>query len=158
MIKPFFAAVGLIGLFTGSYFGSTKLGLRSEGWQQVTLDLPGKPSYEAVGQNRYTTDGTRLIVTEIRRGHGGGYVVKADVRVTKRLALALFPTRMVGSYAIDRKAVERTIREAAGCAPGKFEPSGKEWVAADQARIAKFSAGSTSQTRYFREKRSKRRP
>jgi hypothetical protein len=131
MIKPFFAAVGLIGLFTGSYFGSTKLGLRTEGWQQVTLEVPGKPSFAAVGQNCYTTDGTRLIVTEIRRGKDGGYVVKADVTVTHRLALSLFPTRMVRSYSINRKAVTRAVHEAAGYDPGKFEPSEKEWVAAN---------------------------
>jgi hypothetical protein len=131
MIKPFFAAVGLIGLVTGSYLGSTRLGLRTEGWQQVALEVPGKPSFAAVGQNCYTVDGTRLIMTEIRRGKGGGYVVTADVRVTQRLALSLFPTRMVRSYSLDRKAVERAVREAAGCDPGKFEPSEKEWVPAD---------------------------
>jgi hypothetical protein len=128
MIKPILAAIGLTGLFAGSYLGSTRLGLRTEGWQQVKFEVPGKPSFDAVGQNLYTTDGTRLIITEIRRA-GNGHIVAANVRVTRRLALAPFPTRMVRSYAIDRKAVERTLREATGFTPGKFEPSGKEWVA-----------------------------
>ena len=129
MIKPIFAAIGLTGLFTGSYFGSTKLGLRTEGWQRVAFEVAEKPCYDAVGQNLFTPDGTRLIVTEIRRRQGGGHLVAADVRVTHRLALDLFPTRMVRSYAIDRKAVERVVREATGQVPGRFEPSGKEWVA-----------------------------
>ena len=129
MIKPIFAVIGLTGLITGSYFGSTKLGLRTEGWQQVTFQVSGKPNFDAVGRNLYTTDGTRLIVTEISLGKGSGHRVTADVRVTNRLALSLFPTRMVRSYAIDRKAVERAVREATGYHPGKFEPSEKEWVA-----------------------------
>ena len=128
MIKPIFSALGLVGLFTGSYFGSTELGLRSEGWHEVSFEVPGRPSFDAVGQNLYTPDGTKLIVTAISHGKGGGHVVEANVRVTNRLALCLFPTRMEQSYALDRKAVERVVLQATGYAPGRFEPSEKEWV------------------------------
>lgn len=131
MIRHVFATIGLIGLATGSYFGSTQLGLRTEGWHEVALEVPGRPSFAALGQNLYTTDGTRLFLTSIAPAGHGKHVVQASVRVTNRLALSLFPTRMVRSYAIDRKAVERAVKQATGYVPDKFEPSAKEWVRVD---------------------------
>ena len=99
-----------------------------EGWREVSFEVPGRPSFAAVGQNLYTPDGTKLIVTAINPGKGGGHVVEANVRVTHRLALCLFPTRMEQSYALDRTAVERVVLQATGYAPSRFEPSEKEWV------------------------------
>jgi hypothetical protein len=129
MIKPTIAALGLIGLFTGSYFGSTKLGLRTEGWQVVHFEVPGKPSFASVGQSLYDSDGTKLMVTSIARNKAGNYVVEAEVRVTNRLALSLFPTRMEKSYAMNKKAVQRAVLQALGVPADRFEPSEKEWIA-----------------------------
>ena len=131
MIKPTIAVLGLIGLFTGSYFGSTKLGLRTEGWQAVHFEMPGKPSFSPVGQSLYDSDGTKLMVTSIARNKAGNYVVEAEVRVTNRLALSLFPTRMEKSYAMNKKAVQRAVLQAVGAPADRFEPSEKEWIAID---------------------------
>lgn len=131
MIKPTIAALGLIGLFTGSYFGSTKLGLRTEGWQVVHFEVPGKPSFASVGQSLYDSDGTKFMVSSIARSRAGTYVVEAEVRVTNRLALRLFPTRMEKSYAMNKKAVRRAVLLAVGAPADRFEPSEKEWIALD---------------------------
>ncbi|MCW1914577.1 hypothetical protein OJ996_13390 [Luteolibacter sp. GHJ8] len=132
MIKTSIAAIGLIGLFTGSYYGSTKLGLRTEGWQNVRFEVADKPSFAAVGQYLYDSDGTKFMVSAICPNKTGDHVIEARVRVTNRLALNLFPTRMEKSYAMNKKAIERAVLQAAGVDTGHFEPSEKEWIAVDR--------------------------
>ncbi|WP_035612257.1 hypothetical protein [Haloferula sp. BvORR071] len=110
--------------------GSTQLGLRTEGWREVTVEVAKPPSYEQVGQNLFTPDGTRIILNSITPGdgnYGGKHFICANVRVTNRLTLNPFPLHMVSSYAMDQVAVERTVREAVGADPGKFQPSQREW-------------------------------
>jgi hypothetical protein len=130
MIKPLLMGLGTAGLISGSYLGSTQLGLRTEGWREVTVEVSKLPSYDRVGQNLYTPGGTRVIlssITPLEGNYGGRYSIRANVRVTNRLALNPFPIRMVRSYAMDQIAVERSIREAVGADPGKFQPSQREW-------------------------------
>lgn len=129
MIKKSLAAIGLIGLFTGSYYGSTKLGLRTEGWQDVRYEVEGEPSYDSVGQYLYDTDGTKFMVSSICPNKMGAHVIEARVRVTNRLALNLFSKRMEKSYTMNKKAIERAVLQAAGVSAGRFEPSEKEWIA-----------------------------
>ncbi len=129
------------GLVTGSYFGSTALGLRTEGWREVTVEVGQMPSYERVGQNVFTPDGTRVILTSIApMGRGGSYRVTAQVQVTERLALEVFEGRMARSYAMDRTAVERTVKEAVGVDAGKFQASRKEWLACPEVAAEESAA------------------
>lgn len=132
MIKATLMSLAGAGIVTGSYFGSTQLGLRTEAWREVTVEVAQPPKYDRVGQNLFAPDGTRLMMSSIRPingNYGGKYLITAQVRVTERLALQPRQGRMARSYAMDRGAVERTLREAAGVDPGKFQPSEKEWHA-----------------------------
>lgn len=128
MIKATLMGLAAAGLVTGSYFGSTALGLRTEGWREVAVEVGQVPDYERVGQNLFAADGTRIILSSIQRV-GGKYRVTAQVQVTERLALEPFQGRMARSYAMDRTSVERTVKEAVGVDPGRFEPSRKVWLA-----------------------------
>lgn len=130
MIKATLMSLAGAGIVTGSYFGSTQLGLRTEAWREVTVEVAQPPKYDRVGQNLFAPDGTRLMMSSIRPingNYGGKYLITAQVRVTERLALQPHQGRMARSYAMDRGAVERTLREAAGVDPGKFQPSQREW-------------------------------
>ncbi|WP_367871482.1 hypothetical protein [Luteolibacter sp. Populi] len=130
MIKTILMGLGAAGLVSGSYFGSTQLGLRTETWREVVVEVSETPSFDSLGQNLFTPDGTRLILTSIRPAgevYGGKHRIRANVKVTERLALDVFRSRMVRTYSMDRVAVERTVREAAGLATGKFQPSEATW-------------------------------
>lgn len=129
-MKPFLVLFGAASIVTGSYFGSTQLGLRSEGALDVQVELPRKPRCEPVGQNLYTQDGTKLLVTSVTRDRtsmGTKHVIHASVRGTHRYALQLFPTRMIHTFSMDRQAIERTLREAAGEARGEFVATDRQW-------------------------------
>jgi hypothetical protein len=129
-MKPVLAFFGALAVTVGSYFGSTQLGLRTEGSLDVQIDASKSPSYAAVGQNLYTADGTTLLLTSITRDRattGGKHVIHAKVKGTHRYALQLFPTRMVHSFSMDRQAVERTLREAAGEPQGQFVATDRQW-------------------------------
>jgi hypothetical protein len=129
-MKPVLAIFGTLIVIVGSYFGSTELGLRSEGTLDVQVEALKTPSYAAVGQDLYTADGTKLLLTSITRPNGtrgGKHVIHAKVKGTHRYALQLFPTRMVHTFSMDRSAIERTLREAAGEAPGAFVASDRQW-------------------------------
>jgi hypothetical protein len=130
MIKVTLMSLAGAGIAIGSYFGSTELGLRTEAWREVTVEVAQPPKYDRVGQNLFTPDGTRMLVSSIQpagENYGGKYLITAQVRVTERLTLQPQRGRMARSYAMDRGAVERTLREAAGVDPGKFQPSQREW-------------------------------
>jgi hypothetical protein len=130
MIKATLMSLAGAGIVIGSYYGSTKLGLRTEAWQEVTVEIAQVPKYDQVGQNLFAPDGTKMILNSIRPAggnYGGKYLITAQVRVTERLALEPFQGRMARSYAMDRTAVDRTLREAVGVDPGKFQPSEREW-------------------------------
>jgi len=129
MIKPTLAATGLISLFAGSFYGSTELGLRSTGWREIEVKVASRPSYSEVGKNLFTNDGTKLLVTSIKRGKGAQHMIRAKVQVTERKALSLFPLRWSRSFSMDQAAAERTVLEAAGISPGAFVPSTPKWHA-----------------------------
>jgi hypothetical protein len=129
-MKPVLAFFGALTVIVGSYFGSTQLGLRSEGTLDVQVDASRIPSYSAVGQDLYTADGTRLLLTSITRPNGtkgGKHVIHAKVKGTHRYALQLFPTRMVHTFSMDRGAIERTLREAVGETPEAFVAADRRW-------------------------------
>lgn len=130
MIKATLMSLAGAGIVNGSYYGSTQLGLRTEAWRELTVELSQPPKYDRVGQNLFAPDGTRMVLSSIQPAgpnYGGKYLVTAKVEVTERLALELFERRMARSYAMDQVAVERTIREAVGVDAGKFRASQREW-------------------------------
>lgn len=123
-----FSAVPL--LAAGSYYCSTEIGLRTNGWTDVVVSTAKVPSYAPVGQNVFSADGTKLLVTSISRVAGQDgmkHEIHASVQGTHRYALQLFPTRMVHTFSMDRKAVDRAVLESAGITGGQFEASRKEW-------------------------------
>lgn len=129
-MKPALAFFGALTVIVGSYFGSTQLGLRSEGTLDVQVEASKQPSYAAVGQNLYTQDGTKLLLTSITRPDGtkgSKHVIHAKVKGTHRYALQLFPTRMVHTFSMDQGSIERTLKEATGEEPGTFIASNRQW-------------------------------
>jgi len=129
-MKPALAFLGALVVFGGSYLGSTQLGLRTEGFLDVQVEASKLPSYAAVGQDLYTPDGTKLLVTSITRERSAKsvkHVIHASVKGTHRYALQLFPTRMVHTFSMDRQAIERTLLEAAGMPQGEFVATTRQW-------------------------------
>ena len=130
MIKAAIMCLTAAGITIGSYYGSTELGLRSEAWREVTVEIAQMPKYDRVGHNLFAPDGTRMVLSSIEpRGgnYGGNYLITAKVRVTERLALRPLEGKMARSYSMDRPAVERALREAVGADQGKFQASEREW-------------------------------
>ena len=129
-MKQALVILGSLAIFGGSYYCSTQIGLRTNGSLDVQFEAPKPPVYTAVGQNLYSQDGTKLMVTSISRESGmkgSKHVIRASVKGTHRYALQLFPTRMVHTFLMDKKAVERTVLEAVGTPPGDFIASSREW-------------------------------
>jgi hypothetical protein len=130
MMKPLLVLSAVPLLAAGSYYCSTEIGLRTTGWTDVVVDTTKVPSYAPVGQNVYSADGTKLLVTSISRVSGENgmkHEIHASVQGTHRYALQLFPTRMVHTFSMDRKAVDRAVLEAAGVPSGQYEASHQEW-------------------------------
>ena len=129
-MKRLLALLAIHTLLGSSYYCSTQIGLRTDGSLEVLIESPQPPAYEAVGRSLYSQDGAKLLVTSItheRGAEGIRHIIRASVRGTHRYALQLFPTRMVHSFSMDRKAVERTLLEAAGIPQGEFVATNRQW-------------------------------
>lgn len=128
LFKPVLFALGAGALVTTSYYVSTEVGLRSEGWHEVSVEMPRSPGYAAVGQSYSTPDGSKLLVTAVTR-HEGKYTLHAKVQVTHRYALAMFPTRWEHTYSMDMPSVEWTLRHQAGGLPPvpMSKAAGRQW-------------------------------
>jgi hypothetical protein len=126
MIKPILAVVGVAALACTSFYVSTQVGLQTEGWHDVTLEMPRHPGYGTVGQTYTTPDGSKVLVSAVRR-EDGKYLIDARVQGTHRYALALFPLRWEHSFAMDQPSVEWTLRDACGSRVALARPSGREW-------------------------------
>lgn len=128
MHKAFLAIPGSALLFGFCCYVSTQIGLRTEGWHPVVLELPGPPEFKAVGQTFPTPDGSKVLVTEVTRAHRGKHAIHAKVHGTHRYALAFFPTRWEHSFAMDRPSVEWTLRQAGGMPPAPLnQEAGRRW-------------------------------
>ncbi len=129
-MKRALAILAFLALTVGSYYGSTQLGLRTEGSLDIQVVSPKLPDYDATGRSLYSQDGTRLLVTSVERRRGPDgmkHVIHASVDGTHRYTLQLHPTRMVHTFSMDRKAVERTILEAVGVPQGEFVATNRRW-------------------------------
>ena len=116
------------GIFTTSFFVSTQVGLRSEGWHEVTLDLARNPGYAAVGRTYSSPDGSKVMVTGISGTERGKPQVSANVYGTHRYALALFPLRWEHSFEMDRPALDWTLRQATNQPPAALDHAvGRQW-------------------------------
>ncbi len=127
MLKPILAVVGAAALVGSSIYVSTQVGLRSEGWHEVVVELPRNPDYAAVGQTYPTPDGSKVLVTAVRREHGK-HLVHARIHGSHRYVLAFFPVRWEHSFAMDRASLEWTLRQACGLSPAPLgRPCGRQW-------------------------------
>jgi hypothetical protein len=126
MSKSFLAVVGVAVLAGSSFYVSTRVGLQTEGWHEVTVAMPRNPGYASVGQTFCTPDGSKLLVTSVRREEGK-HVVDAKIQGTHRYLLGLFPLRLDHSFAMDRQSMEWTIRQACGSTAPLGRPEGREW-------------------------------
>lgn len=121
MRKEFLAIPGTALLLGVCGYVSTQIGLRTEGWHQVVVELSRDPGYEAVGQTFSTPDGGKILVTSVTRARQGKHEVQAQIHGTHRYALAFFPTRLEHSFAMDRPALEWTLRQAGGMPTAPME-------------------------------------
>jgi len=127
LFKPVLVALGAGVLTTISYYISTAVGLQSEGWHEVSMEMPRNPGYAAVGQSYSTPDGSKLLVTAVTR-HEGKFTLHAKVQGTHRYALAMFPTRWEHTFAMDTPSVEWTLRQAGGLPPAPLsKAAGRQW-------------------------------
>ncbi|MCW1924491.1 hypothetical protein OKA05_18135 [Luteolibacter arcticus] len=127
LIKPALVALGAGTLFATSYYLSTQVGLQSEGWHEVTVEMPRNPGYAAVGQSYFTPDGSKVLVTAATR-QDGKHQLHAKVQGTHRYAVALFPVRLEHSFAMDTPSLEWTLRQASGQTPAQWiAPAGRQW-------------------------------
>ncbi|MCW1885585.1 hypothetical protein OKA04_12670 [Luteolibacter flavescens] len=113
LFKPTLATLGVSALIVTCTYVSTEVGLRSEGWHEVTVEMPRNPGYGTVGQSLFTPDGSKVLVTAVTK-ENGKHLVHAKVEGTHRYALALFPTRWEHSFAMDTPSLEWTVRQASG--------------------------------------------
>lgn len=128
MIKPVLALFAAVSMAATSYHVSTSVGLRFSGEHEVVIDLPGKPRHPPVGDNLFTPDGSRLLVTGISGFGGGEHQVHTKVSGTHRYALAMFPARIIHSFEMDLPAVEWTVMRATGAAARPFpRDQGRQW-------------------------------
>ena len=128
MHKTFIAIPGTVLLLGVCCYVSTQVGLRTEGWHKVVLELPHDPGYESVGQTFPTPDGSKVLVTAVTRTRQGKHEVQAQIHGTHRYALALFPTRWEHSFAMDRPALEWTLRQAGGMPTTPMDQGvGRRW-------------------------------
>ena len=128
MNKAFIAIPGTALLFVFCCYVSTQVGLRTEGWYRVVVELPENPGYDAVGQTFPTPDGSRVLVTSVTRAGHGKHAIHAKVQGTHRYALAFFPTRWEHSFAMDRPALEWSLRQAGGMPIAPMEQAaGRRW-------------------------------
>lgn len=111
-----------------SYHVSTSVGLRFNGEHEVVIDLPEKPRRPPVGEQLFTPDGSRLLVTGVSGLGSRDYQVRTNVSGTHRYSLAMFPTRMVHSFEMNLPAVEWTVLQATGAEAGPFpRDPGQQW-------------------------------
>jgi hypothetical protein len=130
MSKSFLAVVGVAALVCTSFYVSTQVGLQTEGWHDVTVEMPRNPGYAAVGQTYFTPDGSKLLVTSVRRDHGK-HIIDARIQGTHRYVVGLFPLRLDHSFAMDRPSMEWTLRQAFGSNALLGRPGGREWHVLD---------------------------
>jgi len=126
MSKSILAIVGAAALVGSSIYVSTQVGLQTEGWHEVVVELPKNPGYAAVGQTYSTPDGSKVLVTAVRR-ENGKHVMQAKIQGTHRYALALFPIRFEHTFAMDQPSLEWTLRQACGSSTPLGRPAGREW-------------------------------
>lgn len=126
MIKLILAVVGFAALAGSSIYVSTQVGLQTEGWHEVVVELPRNPGYAAVGQTYPTPDGSKVLVTAVRR-ENGKHLVHAKIQGTHRYALTLFPIRCEHSFAMDQPSLEWTLRQACGSPIPLDRPCGRQW-------------------------------
>jgi len=126
MSKSFLAVIGVAALVGSGFYVSTRVGLQTEGWYDVTVEMPRNPGYASVGQTYSTPDGSKVLVTSVRREQGK-HVIHARVQGTHRYALALFPVRCEHSFAMDQPSMEWTLRQACGSTAPLDRPCGREW-------------------------------
>jgi len=127
LFKPALVALGAGTLIASSFYISTEVGLRSQGWHDVTVEMPRNPGYAAVGQSYFTPDGSKVLVTAVTR-HDGKYVLHAKVQGTHRYALAMFPPRCEHCFAMDTPSLEWTLRQASGQSPAPLNQAvGRQW-------------------------------
>jgi hypothetical protein len=127
MRKQVLAITAAVTLVPAGYFCSTEVGLRVRGTHAVVVDVPQTVDYNAVSRYFYAPDGTRLLVTAVNRQPGGPRI-HAEVEGTHRYTLALFPTRWIHTFSMDRPAVEHALRQAAGANPASVPtPAGRRW-------------------------------
>jgi hypothetical protein len=128
MIKRILAVVVAATLVGSSIYISTQIGLQSEGWHEVMVELPRNPTdYAAVGQTYSTPDGSKVLVTAVRREHGK-FRIHARIQGTHRYALALSPLRWEHSFAMDQGSLEWTLRQVCGLSPAPLgRACEREW-------------------------------
>jgi hypothetical protein len=126
MSKSILAIVSAAALVGSSIYVSTQVGLQTEGWHEVVVELPKNPGYAAVGQTYSTPDGSKVLVTAVRR-ENGKHVMQAKIQGTHRYALALFPIRFEHTFAMDQPSLEWTLRQACGSSTPLGRPAGREW-------------------------------
>ena len=124
--KVLSASLGLASLFAASYHVCTEVGLRTEGWHEVTVELPRHPGYAAVGQSFATPDGSKVLVTAVTRERDR-YRIHANIHGTHRHALSLFPVRWQHAFAMDMPGLEWTLQRIAGTPPAPHLPAGRQW-------------------------------
>jgi hypothetical protein len=117
MLKRTLAVVGAAALVGSCIYISTQVGLRSEGWHELVVELPRNPNdYATVGQTFSTPDGCKVLVTAVRR-EGGRHLIAARIQGTHRYALTLSPVGWEHSFAMDQGALEWTLQQACGLSP-----------------------------------------
>jgi hypothetical protein len=126
MSRSFLAVVGVAAVACTGFYVSTQVGLQSEGWHDVTVELPRNPGYAAVGQTYSTPDGSKLLVTSVRRDHQK-HVVEGRIQGTHRYVVGLFPIRIEHSFAMDRPSAEWALRQACGATAPLGRPEGRQW-------------------------------
>ena len=126
MSKSILAIVGAAALAGTAIYVSTQVGLQTEGWHEVVVELPKNPGYAAVGQTYSTPDGSKVLVTAVRR-ENGKHLMQARIQGTHRYTLALFPIRCEHSFAMDQPSLEWTLRQTCGSPTPLARPAGREW-------------------------------
>lgn len=129
--KILYGSLGAAGLFSFCLYVCTEIGLRREGWHEVVVEMHHAPHYGAVGQTYFTPDGSRVMVTAVRRGENGSHRMHASVQGVHRYALAGLPPdfRWEHTFSMDTAALEWTLRQASGAVASAPASAGRQWHA-----------------------------
>ena len=127
MSKSILAIVGAAAIAGSCIYVSTQVGLQTEGWHEVVVEMPRNPGYAAVGQTYSAPDGSKVLVTAVTRDDHGKHLLHAKIQGTHRYVLALDPIRWEHSFAMDQPSLEWTLRHACGSSTPLGRPVGSEW-------------------------------